>query len=154
MTQSIIFRFPAPSQAPGMVKINSNIEYNKLDVTWNHVPDQHLNGELIGYKIRLSLLKIGGIPVLTGQTEEKFIHPFLNKFTLSGLKPNAQYSVTLLAFNKFEDGVSSSSIIGGKSNSHGKCKTQVGRLINVGVRVGNTRVSGWFRNSFQHHAFE
>ena len=111
-----------------MVTINSN-GHDKFDITWEHVPAKYLNGELVGYKLRVSLDQMGGRPALNGETVEKFIYPSLNKFTISGLKPNAQYSMILLAFNEFGDGVSSSPVIGGKSNSHDKCKTQICRLI-------------------------
>ena len=113
-TQSIMFQSLAPSEAPGMVEINSNTPYNELDVTWKHVAAQHFNRELIGYKLRLLLLEIGGQLILARKIEEKLIHPSQNRITVSRLKPNAKYSVTLLASNEFEDGASSSPVIQGK----------------------------------------
>ena len=136
MTQSIIFQSPAPSEAPGMVQINSNTAYNKLDITWKHVAVQHLNRQLIGHKLRLSLLEIDGKSILAGRNEEKLIHPSLNWIILSGLKPNAKYSVTLLASNEFGDGASSSPVIRGKLKSRDKSKMQVFRLV-------KRRLAGW-----------
>ena len=136
MTQSIILQSPAPSEAPGMVQINSNTAYNELDVTWNQGASQYLNGELMGYKLRLSLLEIGGKPILAGKHEETLIHPSQNRITLSELKPNSKYSVTVLASNEFGDGVPSSTIIAGKLNSRGKSKTQLCRLV-------KRRLAGW-----------
>ena len=57
----------------------------------NHPGQIGLNKEPIGYKLGLSFDKIGGKSVLKGKTKEKFIYPFLKKFTLSGLKPKTQY---------------------------------------------------------------
>ena len=68
----------------------------------------------MGYKLRLSVLEIDGKPILAGKHEEKLIHPSQNRTTLSELKPNTKYSVTLLASNEFGDGVPSSPIIRGK----------------------------------------
>ena len=138
----MLFQSSAPSQAPRMVTIDNNIGHTRFDVSWKHVPAKYLNGELTGYKLRLSLVNIGGEPVLNGKNEEKFIHPLMNKIRLSGLEPNARYSITLLASNKVGDGVSSSPVIGGKLNSCEKCKMQVCRLVNAGLQIGKTQVSG------------
>ena len=114
MTRSIMFQSLAPSEAPGIVQINSNTAYNELDVTWKHVAAQHLNRELIGYELRLLLLEICGQLILARKTEEKLIHPSQNRITVSRLKPNAKYSVILPASNEFGDGASSSPVIRGK----------------------------------------
>ena len=90
----------------------------------------------MGYKLRLSVLEIDGKSNLAGKHEEKLIHPSRNRTTLSELKPNTKYSVTLLASNEFGDGVPSSPIIAGKSKSRVKSKTQACRLV-------KRRLVGW-----------
>eukprot|EP00112_Aurelia_sp_Birch-Aquarium-sp1_P006951 Seg1759.9 transcript_id=Seg1759.9/GoldUCD/mRNA.D3Y31 product="Protein sidekick" protein_id=Seg1759.9/GoldUCD/D3Y31 len=60
-----------PSEAPGMLQIKSHIGHNELGVIWKPVPPHHLNGDLIGYKLMISLVTIGGSSVLTGQTKVK-----------------------------------------------------------------------------------
>ncbi len=97
-----------------MLQIKSHIGHNALGVIWKPVPPHHLNGDLIGYKLMISLVTIGGRSVLTGQTKVKLIHPSVNQMTLSALQPNSQYSISVLAYNQFGDGVLSSPRIGGK----------------------------------------
>ena len=41
----------APLRAPGLVNANS-ISSMSLIVKWNHVADEHFQGELIGYEIK------------------------------------------------------------------------------------------------------
>ena len=103
----------APSRSPENVTIDDKTSHNQLRLSWNRILPTYVHGDLLGYKVLYTLTKIAGNAVVVQTTKVKTMHPSLNTVIINGLKANAQYSIQVLAFNAYGDGVASDKSYGG-----------------------------------------
>lgn len=109
--------FIAPSKAPENVTVQSFMAHDTMRITWKQIESQYVHGDLKGYKIISKLLKIGGQSKVTAKSRVKMIHPSMVETTLTGLEANSKYSIVILAYNEYGDGITSSEIVGGMLNT-------------------------------------
>lgn len=91
--------------------------HDTMRITWKQIESQYVHGDLKGYKIISKLLKIGGQSKVTAKSRVKMIHPSMVETTLTGLEANSKYSIVILAYNEYGDGITSSEIVGGMLNT-------------------------------------
>ena len=86
-----------------------------LLVEWQKIPDDKVNGRLLGYRIRYTTYQIGTKYVL-GESDTKTID--VDKFTFSlkitGLQSFTKYTVTVSGFNQPGEGPQSNPILASK----------------------------------------
>ena len=88
-----------------------------MKVSWQLLDSTHANGDLRGYKVIYKLKKISGRTVAIEETKTVTVHPSLNATRLTGLQPNSQYQIYVVAFNEIGDGVISEGYFGGREFS-------------------------------------
>ena len=98
--------------------------HDKIRVSWGHILPKYVHGDLLGYKVVYTLIKIAGKTIVQSKTDVKVVHPSITNVTIAGLQANAQYVFQILAFNAYGDGVRTTISYGGVScalRSYGPC---------------------------------
>ena len=86
---------PVPSEPPRNLKAISNISPHKIQVTWEPVPPEFMNGKLISYHVTYQRVKVGDVRI--------DFEPELKRFstnqnvTLDNLEPYSKYKIQVAA---------------------------------------------------------
>ena len=89
-----VLSFPVPSRAPNGLRVTSFEFTSDLLVQWNPLPQQYVNGKLLGYTIYYRDYNIIWSTYKSINTSS----PYSIQTTLTGLKSAHEYLVAVAAF--------------------------------------------------------
>ena len=108
------FIYTAPSQPPPDVNVGTIKQHGMIQVSWNQIPSRFIHGDLIGYKVLYTAVKIGSKDIPAKSTQVITTHPKVTNVTLLKLPPNTVYRIEVLAINENGDGKKSEGFLQGK----------------------------------------
>ena len=104
-----------PRVAP-VVSVSDRKTTSSLMISWTAIPEDHVNGKLLGYHITYKPIKISDqnadeaeAKTVTVPASER------NELTLESLSSFTQYSITIAGYTAAGDGKTSEAVLGGKN---------------------------------------
>ena len=93
-----------PSSSPPNTKVLDLVTTSSLQVSWNALPQQSINGLLIGYRLIYKLLSTSRRRALFAKPEEIIVSPHKTSIWLKGLRSFSVYEIKVAAFTSVGDG--------------------------------------------------
>lgn len=97
------YLFAVPSRVPSTIYFNK--KSTEITVDWSPLPEQYINGRLLGYRVYFQKTAHNYLdPVASKAWRVKVTNPNTTRVTFSGLKPAQLYDIDVTAFTSKGEG--------------------------------------------------
>lgn len=96
--------FPVPSKPPQSITTESHVTLTTIPVAWKPIVPDHINGILLGYKIRYQAVEIGEESVEDKPIREQIVNSSTLSLVLTNLEIFILYRIDVVGFTIMGDG--------------------------------------------------